>query len=114
MKKQILAPLCSALVIPGLGQILNQEIKKGLVILVLVLVLVGAGVVKLASMVSALFAESASASFSAAGLVERLRTESLSDLYALLIAFALVWAYSVADAFWGARKAALKDKAEGS
>ena len=33
MKKVVLAPLCSALVIPGLGRVINQHIKKGLILL---------------------------------------------------------------------------------
>ena len=35
MKKAVIASLCSAFIIPGLGQILNNNIKKGLVILAL-------------------------------------------------------------------------------
>jgi hypothetical protein len=33
MQKAIMSPLCSGLVIPGLGQIINQDLKKGIIIL---------------------------------------------------------------------------------
>ena len=38
MKKSIISPLCSALIIPGLGQVINNNIKKGLIILGIVFV----------------------------------------------------------------------------
>ena len=39
MKKALISPLCSALVIPGLGQIINQNLKKGVSILLSVFLL---------------------------------------------------------------------------
>ena len=104
MKKQVLSPLCSALVIPGLGQVLNHEIKKGLSILSLVFVLLVAGVVKLALMIRSMVVEADFAPSTAADVLNRLRAENLSFLYMLLLVFALLWVYSVLDAFWVARK----------
>jgi TM2 domain-containing membrane protein YozV len=98
MKKSITAPLCSALVIPGLGQILNQQIRKGLILLGLVFLLFVAGAVKLTFIITSLAPgfDLAEASQAAASL-------SRGDLLLMagfLIAFAVLWVYSVVDAFW--------------
>jgi TM2 domain-containing membrane protein YozV len=52
MKKSIAAALCSGLVIPGLGQILNQQIRKGIILLGLVFLLFAAAAVKLAFLIA--------------------------------------------------------------
>jgi len=44
--------LCSGLVIPGLGQILNQQIAKGLILLGLVFLLFVAGALKFAFIIT--------------------------------------------------------------
>jgi len=52
MKKSIAAPLCSGLVIPGLGQILNQQIRKGVLLMGLVFLPFCAGAVKPPSIIT--------------------------------------------------------------
>lgn len=97
MKKSIAAPLCSGLVIPGLGQILNQQLKKGLILLGLVFVLFVTAAVKLAFIVKAM------ARVPDLGDVSPQAVVSSGDLFFLagvLAAFALLWLYAVADAFW--------------
>jgi TM2 domain-containing membrane protein YozV len=91
MKKFITAPLCSGLVIPGLGQILNQQITKGLILLGGVFVLFVAGVVKLALIIKSMT--------HALDLAEvpHLTQFSRGDLLfmrGLLAASAMVWVYS--------------------
>jgi TM2 domain-containing membrane protein YozV len=97
MKKSITAPLCSGLVIPGLGQILNQEMKKGLILMGLVFLVFVAGTVKLAfiikSMTSPLDLEETSH-------LAQLSGGDLLFMAGILGAFAIVWVYSVVDAFW--------------
>jgi len=97
MKKSITAPLCSGLVIPGLGQILNQQIRKGLILLGLVFVLFVAGTVKLAFLIKSMT--------SPLDLAETSHLAQLSGGDLLFMAgipgaFAIVWVYSVVDAFW--------------
>ena len=97
MKKSITAPLCSGLLIPGLGQILNQEMKKGLILMGLVFLVFVAGTVKLAfiikSMTSPLDLEETSH-------LAQLSGGDLLFMAGILGAFAIVWVYSVVDAFW--------------
>jgi hypothetical protein len=97
MKKSIAAPLCSALVIPGLGQILNQQIRKGLILLGLVFLLFVAAAVKLAFIITSLAPGSDPAEASQAAALSR---GDLLLMAGFLIAFAVLWAYSVVDAFW--------------
>jgi len=53
MKKAILSPLSSAFVIPGLGQIINQHLKKGVCILAGTFVLFIAALIKFYQILSA-------------------------------------------------------------
>jgi len=96
MKKSITAPLCSGLVIPGLGQIVNQQIRKGVILMGLVFLLFVAGAVKLAFILRSL---TRSADLVKALPAEMVRESDLLFLAALLTAFAILWVYSVVDAF---------------
>jgi TM2 domain-containing membrane protein YozV len=60
MKKLLLAPLCSALIIPGLGQIMNQEIKKGALLLGAVFLLFVVGSIKLVFILKSMVSQSGS------------------------------------------------------
>ena len=97
MKKSIAAPLCSGLVIPGLGQILNQQIRKGLILLSLVFVLFVAGVVKLVFIINSM---TNPLDLAGASPLAHLRGGDLLFLAGILGAFAIVWVYSVLDSFW--------------
>ena len=104
MKKYILSPLCSSLIIPGLGQIINQNIKKGLCILSIVFVLFILGTIKLFFLVNSLLKGVAMDRLDSWIIMEKLQSESLLLLWVLLILFAIVWIYSVLDAFWTGKK----------
>ena len=104
MKKYILSPLCSALIIPGLGQILNNHLKKGLCLLAMVFILFIAGTVKLAFMVKSILKGSDMNQLNFRIIQERLQGEDISVLWALLVVFSMVWIYSVLDAFWTGKK----------
>jgi TM2 domain-containing membrane protein YozV len=97
MKKSITAPLCSGLVIPGLGQILNQQIRKGLILLGLVFLLFVTGAVKLAFIINSMTNPLDRAETSQRALVSG---EDLFFMAGILGAFAILWIYSVVDAFW--------------
>lgn len=96
MKIRILAPLCSALVIPGLGQILNQEIRKGVLILGAVFVLFVAASAKLLFILKSLVSQSGT-------VPSGFQILNQPDLFLILGAFVVVWIYSIVDAFLGAR-----------
>ena len=104
MKKAILSPLSSAFVIPGLGQIINQHLKKGVCILAGTFILFIAAMIKLYQILrAALKAENMNPSES--GLItDRLRAEDFSALWYLPAAFAVLWIYSVLDAYLTGRK----------
>ena len=99
MKKSIISPLCSAFIIPGMGQLLNHNIKKGLIILGIVFVLFIAGTVKLALMINYLVKEQRTARPDADVILQRFQDVDLSVLFYLIIAFGVVWIYSVWDAY---------------
>ena len=104
MKKALLSPLCSAFVIPGLGQIINQHLKKGSCILFAVFILFVAGIVILIRLINAVQkAETINPSHSPY-LIDRLRAADYSAFWYLLVAFGLIWLYSVLDAFLTGKK----------
>ena len=104
MKKAILSPLCSALVIPGLGQIINQHLKKGSGILFAVFILFVAGIVLLIRLINAVQkAEMINLSHSPS-TIERLRAADYSAFWYLVVAFGVIWLYSVLDAYVIGRK----------
>lgn len=99
MKKWITAPLCSGLVLPGLGQIVNQQIRKGLILMGLVFLLFVAGAVKLAFIFKSMTGPLDLAEASHRALVSG---GDLVFMAAIAGAFAILWVYSVVDAFWAA------------
>ena len=111
MKKYIVSPLCSAFIVPGLGQIINQNLKKGLSILSIVFVLFVTGTIKLAFTIKSLFQGSETIRLNSTTLGERLQGEDFTLLWALAILFGVVWVYSVVDAFWSGKK--MEDQGEG-
>jgi hypothetical protein len=97
MKKSIAAPLCSGLVVPGLGQILNRQIKKGLILLGLVFVLFITGAVKFAFIITSITAAHDLAEASQRAII---RGSDLFVMAGIAVAFVILWIYSVVDAFW--------------
>lgn len=112
MKQQILSALCSGLVVPGLGQILNQHTKKGIALLAIVFILFIIGTVQLAILGTALLEGQVLYRSNTADIMQRLRDADLSVLWVLVGIFAVVWLYAVLDAFWGGRRLDNKRKGE--
>ncbi len=104
MKKSILSPLCSAIIIPGLGQILNQNRKKGLTILAVVFILLIGSVVKLTTMILSLVETQDIVPSDSLVIMEKLRRDDFSVFWILLMVFGIVWLYSIVDAFLEGRK----------
>ena len=103
MKKAILSPLCSGLVIPGLGQVINQQLKKGVCILFLVFVLFVGTMIKLYLIIRGVFETKPDTSNTIA-VMDKLPAQDLSLLWYLLTGFAFLWFYSVLDACLTGRK----------
>ena len=111
MKKYILSPLCSALIIPGLGQILNNHLKKGISLLAVVFILFITGTVKLIIMVKSVLKGLDMDRLDSEIIQKRLQGEDISVFWVLLILFSMVWLYSVIDAFLTGKK--LENQAKG-
>lgn len=100
----ILSPLCSALVIPGLGQIINGNLKKGLILLTMVFLLFLGGTVKFIFIIQSYLNRPEIRSHPDHGITETLHGEDFYSLIIVIVAFAMIWAYSVLEAFWTAKK----------
>lgn len=110
MRKCILSPLCSAFVVPGLGQIINHQLKKGLILLSIIFVLFVGGTIELVFMILSIMNQGRVAPSEPGDLVKSFQGDSLTTLWLFIIPFAVVWVYSVLDAFWAGRRL---DKQEG-
>jgi len=104
MKKAILSPVCSGLIIPGMGQIMNRELKKGGLLLGGVFVLFIAGIIKLAFLIQSVFRSGDVDISNPNVLMARLRAENMTLLWVLAVLFGLLWLYSVADAYVGGKR----------
>jgi len=104
MKKAILSSLCSAFVIPGLGQIINHEIKKGLLLLGAMFILFVVGCIKLAFLINSVAASASSMGADTQSFLQAIREENLGLLWILVALFAVIWLYSVIDAFISGRR----------
>jgi hypothetical protein len=100
MKKTILSPICSALIIPGLGQVINGDLKKGLVLLATVFLLFLGAALKLVFLVQSYITRPEIASDQTLGDIKTLQVEDLSFLGYFIVAFAMIGIYAVLDAFW--------------
>lgn len=104
MKKAFVSALCSALVIPGLGQIMNQHVKKGVSILLAIFLLFVAGVIKLFHLTQAVLKDIENNRSDPGGLMDTLRAQDISLLWYLLGALTILWFYSVLDAYLTGKK----------
>jgi len=100
MKKYLLSTFCSAFVVPGLGQVINEQIKKGLLLLGLVFILLTAAGIKLALVVSRLATNMEADRISPRGLAAGMTEADLSLIWVLVLIFAVIWIYAIIDAFW--------------
>ena len=108
MEKSIISPLCSALVAPGLGQIINGQVKKGLFILGSVLVLIIAATIRMYLHVKEALKGLAVNELYPEMLISRFKAQNHTFLWCLVFIFAVLWVYSVWDAFVEGRKLDLR------
>lgn len=104
MQKAIVSTLCSALVIPGLGQIVNQDLKKGIIILCAVFALFIAGIIRLLQIIHNVFRSGSVDVSDSKALMAKLGAEDSTLLWILGLLFAALWIYAVVDAYVGGRK----------
>ncbi len=112
MKKAMLAPICSALVIPGLGQVINEHIKKGIILLAAVFVLIVVSTYEMYQMVNDII-RSGVVTNDPTTIIHKILSGDYTLLGSLLAVFTLLWLYSVIDAFIGGRKADALEKGDG-
>lgn len=94
-----MSPLCSGLIIPGLGQIINQDLKKGLLILGGVSAVFIAGIIELVCLIRSVFRSGAGDITDPEVIMDRIRIQDVTLLWALVAVFVLLWVYSVVDAY---------------
>ncbi|MBL7202850.1 MAG: hypothetical protein ISS63_00785 [Desulfobacteraceae bacterium] len=104
MKKAVVSPLCSGLVIPGLGQIINQDLKKGIILLAAVFLLFVMGIIKLVRLIHAVFRTGRVDLSDPEMIMAKLRAEDPSILWYMAAAFVIIWFFSVLDAYLRGRK----------
>ena len=104
MKNSIMAPLFSALVLPGLGQIINRQYIKGIILIGAATVLFLTVLIKVLIDFSAVMGQVMGPdmqlgadkwSLIAAGMRER----GFTFIMVLLVLGAAIWLYSVIDAY---------------
>ena len=98
MKKAFISPLASGLVIPGLGQVLNHQLKKGVVLLLVTLGLFVALLVQLYSIINFMIKHPRLYPFSPDGIMKALADYHPTALFAVIAGFVALWIYSVVDA----------------
>ncbi|RLB11445.1 MAG: hypothetical protein DRG27_01200 [Deltaproteobacteria bacterium] len=110
MKKSIISPLCSALVVPGLGQIINGQIKKGIILCLSVFVLLISAVVETYFLIKASIKGLALNELYPEMVISKFKAQDHTLLWIICITFIVVWLYSVIDAFIEGRKIDLQEK----
>jgi ABC-type Na+ efflux pump permease subunit len=110
MKKMILAPLLSAFVLPGLGQVVNGQVRKAGLLIAAISLLFLALFFKVLYDLNKFFLslspetyEKNPQPFSTAA--QFLSRQDKGLLIILVLLLAGIWVYGVWDAFWTARKA---------
>ena len=99
MKKYITAPIGSGFIIPGFGQILNGEIKKGLILMGVVFVIFVAGVIKIVQVIMNLLPQLNPGEINRAEILKKIDLMDISMLRVIIILFLIIWIYSIIDAF---------------
>jgi len=110
MKKAIISSLCSAFVIPGLGQLINQDLKKGIILLAGIFLLFVAGIIKLVQLINSLFRSGNIDISDPEMIMARLRAQDPTLLWVMAALFLLIWLYSVVDAYIGGRRIDQKEE----
>lgn len=117
MKRSILAPLCSAFVLPGLGQIVNRQIIKGILLAGGITILFLTILVKVMLDLSAVMGGIMGSNLALEGgklplLLAGMKARDMTMLYILICLGAAVWAFSIFDAYLTGRRYQTQAKEE--
>lgn len=101
MKKHIYASLCSAFVVPGLGQVLNNRISKGLILMALVFILIIAITVDFIFLIftGIPYAQADDVGSTYNIMLKAFLHGDLTFFWTLIIILGILWIYSIVDAF---------------
>jgi hypothetical protein len=102
LKQSILAPLLSAVILPGLGQVTNRRLIKGLILMGLSALLFLALIIKAAFDFTAVLNDIAGMDPTGESLVplvlRGMKERDLTSLYVMVAIGAAVWMYAIVDA----------------
>ncbi len=104
MKKSIISPLCSALIVPGLGQVINGQIKKGVVLCLSVFAILVCAIIDIYVLIKASLEGLAINELYPEMVIQRFKQQDHTLLWLLFFLFVGIWLYSVIDAFIEGRK----------
>ena len=113
MKKSIISPLCSALVVPGLGQIINGQIKKGIILCLSVFILLISAAVETYFLIKASLKGLAINELYPEMVISRFKAQDHTVLWIISAIFVCIWLYSIIDAFIEGRKIDLQEEGRG-
>ena len=110
MKKSIISPLCSALVAPGVGQVINGQTKKALFMLGSVLVMIIAATIRMYFHIKEALKGLSVNELYPKMVISRFKAQNHTFLWCLFFIFVVLWVYSVWDAFVEGRKLDLRQE----
>ncbi len=99
MRKYLISPFCSAVIVPGLGQIINGQIKKGLVHMGLVFIIIIAFVIKVIKTLMPILLGLDPENINIEAILEKIDFIDYAVLRVISFAFLLLWVYSIIDSF---------------
>ena len=98
MKKAVLSPLCSGLIVPGMGQIMNQQVMKGLSLMAAVFVLLVSATVNIFLIMDDIFQQGNLEIINPQAVMEVLDSKDFTATGIIVILSMAVWLYSIIDA----------------
>lgn len=113
VKRAILAPLCSAFVLPGVGQIINQQIVKGIAMMAAATLIFLVLLLKLFLDFSRVVGQVMGPDLTLGSdkwplILAGLRAQNLTVLWVLLALGGVLWLYSIIDAYWYGRGSSME------
>ena len=99
MKKYIISTFCSAVIVPGMGQVLNGQIKKGLIHMGIVFVIILALAIKLIKMVLNILPGLDLDKIRVEAILEKIDFTDYTVIRVISYIFLVFWIYSIFDAF---------------
>jgi hypothetical protein len=99
MKKYIISTFSSAVIVPGLGQVINGQVKKGLIYMGLVFIIVIAFVIKMTKIIMAILPRLDLEKVNVEAIRQKIDFTDYTVLRIITYIFLALWIYSIIDAF---------------